>query len=100
MTLDDLEEVALKCGMEKTKKHWSATELQLEQFANNLLEEFRGIARDQLIQSIKRAADYEREQCAKVAEMAWFEGMEQEDIAKAIRERDGEWLHILPKRRY
>jgi glutamyl-tRNA reductase len=90
MTLDDLEEVALKCGMEKTKKHWSATELQLEQFANNLLEEFRGIARDQLIQSIKRAADYEREQCAKVAEMAWFEGMEQEDIAKAIRERDGE----------
>ena len=90
MTLDDLEEVALKCGMEKTKKHWSATELQLEQFANNLLEEFRGIVRDQLIQSIKRAADYEREQCAKVAEMAWFEGMEQEDIAKAIRERDGE----------
>ncbi len=90
MTLDDLEEVALKCGMEKTKKHWSATELQLEQFANNLLEEFRGIARDQLIQSIKRAADYEREQCAKVAEMAWFEGMKQEDIAKAIRERDGE----------
>lgn len=90
MTLDDLEEVALKCGMAKTKKHWLATELQLEQFANNLLEEFRGIARDQLIQSIKRAADYEREQCAKVAEMAWFEGMEQEDIAKAIRERDGE----------
>ena len=34
MTLDDLEEVALKCGMEKTKKNWSATELQLEQFAN------------------------------------------------------------------
>jgi glutamyl-tRNA reductase len=90
MTLDDLEEVALKCGMEKTKNNWSATELQLEQFANNLLEEFRGIARDQLIQSIKRAADYEREQCAKVAEMCWFKGMEQEDIAKAIRERDGE----------
>ena len=90
MTLDDLEEMALKCGMVKTKKNWSATDLQLEQFVNNLLEEFRGIARDQLVQSIKRAADYEREQCAKVAEMAWFEGMEQEDIAKAIRERDGE----------
>ena len=90
MTLDDLEEVALKCGMEKTKKHWSATELQLEQFANNLLEEFRGIARDQLIQSIKRAADYEREQCAKVAEMSWFKGIEQEDIANAIRERADE----------
>ena len=90
MTLDDLEEVALKCGMEKTKKHWSATEAQLEQFANNLLEEFRGIARDQLIQSIKRAADYEREQCAKVAEMSWFKGIEQEDIANAIRERADE----------
>ena len=90
MTLDDLEEVALKCGMARNNKSWLATEAQLEQFANNLLEEFRGIARDQLVQSIKRAADYEREQCAKVAEMAWFEGMEQEDIAKAIRERDGE----------
>ena len=90
MTLDDLEEVAYKCGMARNNKGWLATEAQLEQFANNLLEEFRGIARDQLVQSIKRAADYEREQCAKVAEMAWFEGMEQEDIAKAIRERDGE----------
>jgi len=90
MTLDDLEEVALKCGMVRTKKNWSATESQLECFANNLLEEFREIARDQLIQSIKRAADYEREQCAKVAEMSWFKGIEQEDIANAIRERADE----------
>ena len=90
MTLDDLEEVALKCGMIRTKNNWSATEAQLEQFANNLLEEFRGIARDQLVQSIKRAADYEREQCAKVAEMSWFKGIEQEDIANAIRERADE----------
>lgn len=87
MTLDDLVEMALKCGMVKTQKNWSATETQLEYFANNLLEEFKQIARDQLIQSIKKTAEYEREQCAKVAEMAWFEGMEQEDIAKAIRER-------------
>lgn len=87
MTLDDLIEMALKCGMVKTQKNWSATETQLEYFANNLLEEFKQIARDQLIQSIKKATEYEREQCAKVAEMAWFEGMEQEDIAKAIRER-------------
>jgi len=90
MTLDDLEEIALKCGMVRTKKNWSATESQLECFANNLLEEFREIARDQLIQSIKRAADYEREQCAKVAEMSWFKGIEQEDIANAIRERADE----------
>jgi hypothetical protein len=55
-----------------------------------MLEEFKQVARDQLIQSIKKAAEYEREQCAKVAEMAWFEGMEQEDIAKAIRERADE----------
>ena len=90
MTLDDLEEMALRCGMVKTKKIWSATEMQLEYFTNNLLEEFKQMARNQLIQSIKKTAEYEREQCAKVAEMAWFEGMEQEDIAKAIRERDGE----------
>ena len=90
MTLDDLEEVALKCGMARNNKHWLATAAQLELFANNLLEEFRGIARDQLVQSIKRAADYEREQCAKVAEMSWFKGIEQEDIANAIRERADE----------
>ena len=90
MTLDDLEEVAYKCGMARNNKHWLATAAQLELFANNLLEEFRGIARDQLIQSIKRAADYEREQCAKVAEMSWFKGIEQEDIANAIRERADE----------
>jgi len=87
MTLDDLEEVALKCGMVKTNKNWSANQAQLEQFANNLLDDFKAIARDQLIQSIKRAADYEREQCAKVAEMAWFNGMEQDHIAKSIRDR-------------
>lgn len=90
MTLDDLEEMALKCGMVKTKKIWSATEMQLEYFTNNLLEEFKQMARNQLIQSIKKTAEYEREQCAKIAEMAWFEGMEQEDIAKAIRERADE----------
>jgi ATP-dependent helicase/DNAse subunit B len=90
MTLDDLEEVALKCGIKKTKKNWLASPTQLEQFANNLLEEFRDIARNQIVQSIKKAADYEREQCAKVAEMAWFKGIEQEDIANAIRERADE----------
>jgi hypothetical protein len=90
MTLDDLKEVALKCGLTKTNKNWSATEMQLEQFANNLLDDFKAIARDQLIQSIKRAADYEREQCAKVAEMAWFNGMEQDHIANAIRGRADE----------
>jgi hypothetical protein len=55
-----------------------------------VLEEFKGIARDQLVKSIKRAADYEREQCAKVAEMAWFNGMEQDHIANAIRDRADE----------
>jgi hypothetical protein len=90
MTLDDLEEVALKCGMAKTNKNWSATETQLEQFANSLLNDFKAIARDQLIQSIKRAADYEREQCAKIAEMSWFNGIEQHQIANKIRARSDE----------
>jgi hypothetical protein len=90
MTLDDIEEVALKCGMVKANKKWSATETQFECFTNNFLEEFKGIARDQLVKSIKRAADYEREQCAKIAEMAWFNGMEQDHIANAIRGRADE----------
>ena len=87
MTLDDLIEVATKSGLRKTKKNWYGTQLQLEQFANNMLAEFRQIARDQLITSIKKAADYEREQCAKVAEMAWFNGIDQDHIANAIRKR-------------
>jgi hypothetical protein len=87
MTLDDIEEVALKCGMRKTKKNWWASQAQLELFANNMLSEFKQIARDQLITSIKKAADYEREQCAKVAEMAWFNGIEQDHIANEIRKR-------------
>jgi hypothetical protein len=90
MTLDDIEEVALKCGMVKTNKTWSATDTQFQCFTNNFLEEFKGIARDQLVKSIKRAADYEREQCAKIAEMAWFNGMEQDHIANAIRGRADE----------
>ena len=90
MTLDDIEEVALKCGMVKTNKTWSATDAQFQCFTNNFLEEFKGIARDQLVKSIKRAADYEREQCAKIAEMAWFNGMEQDHIANAIRGRADE----------
>lgn len=87
MTLDDLEEVALKSGLRKSKKNWYASQAQLEQFANSMLAEFKQIAREQLITSIKKAADYEREQCAKVAEMAWFDGIEQEHIAGAIRKR-------------
>ena len=87
MTLDDLEEVAVKSGLRKTKKNWYGTQSQLEQFANNMLADFRQIARDQLITSIKKAADYEREQCAKVAEMAWFNGIDQDHIANAIRKR-------------
>lgn len=87
MTLDDLEEIAIKSGLRKSKKNWYASQSELEKFANNMLAEFRQIARDQLITSIKKAADYEREQCAKVAEMAWFNGMEQDHIANAIRER-------------
>jgi len=90
MTLDDIEEVALKCGMVKTNKTWSATDAQFQCFTTNFLEEFKGIARDQLVKSIKRAADYEREQCAKIAEMAWFNGMEQDHIANAIRGRADE----------
>jgi nicotinamide mononucleotide adenylyltransferase len=87
MTLDDLEEIAIKSGLRKSKKNWYASQAQLEQFANSMLAEFRQIATDRLITSIKKAADYEREQCAKVAEMAWFNGIELEQVASAIRER-------------
>ena len=87
MTLDDLEEIAIKSGLRKSKKNWYASQAQLEQFANSMLAEFRQIATDRLITSIKKAADYGREQCAKVAEMAWFNGIELEQVASAIRER-------------
>ena len=92
MTQDDLEEVAVKVGMVKTKTDlikplWTASDKQLMAFAQVIVANVKQSASEFMVQAIKKAVDYEREQCAKVAEI---DGMTQEDIARVIRGRDGE----------
>lgn len=92
MTPDDLIDVATEVGMVKTqsdliKPLWTASDKQLMDFAKVIIGDVKQSASEFVVAAIKKAVEYEREQCAKVAEI---EGMTQEDIARVIRARDGE----------
>lgn len=92
MTPDDLQEVAARVGMVKTpqgqiKPLWMASDKQLAAFAQEIVADVKQSASEYVVKAIKKAAEYEREQCAKLAEI---EGMTQGDIARAIRERGSE----------
>ena len=89
MTPDDLQEVAAKVGMVKTpqgtiKPLWMASDAQLQAFAEAIIKDVKQSASEYVVRAIKKAAEYEREQCARLAEI---EGMAQVDIARSIRER-------------
>jgi len=92
MTPDDLQEVAAKVGMVKTpsgitKPLWMASDAQLQAFAKEIIADVKQSASEYVVRAIKKAAEYEREQCARIAEI---EGMAQVDIARSIRERGNE----------
>lgn len=92
MTPDDIEDVATHVGMVKTKSDlikplWTASDKQLMAFAEEIIGNVKQSASEFMVRAIKKAVEYEREQCAQVAEM---EGMTQDDIARVIRKRDGE----------
>jgi len=92
MTPDDLQEVAAKVGMVKTlggitKPLWMASDAQLQAFAKEIIADVKQSASEYVVRAIKKAAEYEREQCARLAEI---EGMAQSDIARSIRERRDE----------
>jgi len=92
MTSDDLQEVAAKVGMVKTpqgqiKPLWLASDKQLAAFAQEIVADVKQSASEYVVKAIKKAAEYEREQCARLAEI---DGMAPIDIARAIRERGNE----------
>lgn len=89
MTRDDLHEVAQKVGMVKTpqgtfKPVWMASDDQLMAFAKVIVADVKQSASEFVVQAIKKAVDYEREQCAQLADI---EGMTRKDIQRTIRER-------------
>lgn len=89
MTRDDLQELAQKVGMVKTpqgtfKPLWMASDDQLMAFAQAVIRDVKQSASEFVVQAIKKAVDYEREQCAKIASVA---GITDRDIVRQIRER-------------
>jgi chloramphenicol O-acetyltransferase len=89
MTLDDLQELAQKVGMVKTpqgtfKPLWMASDDQLMAFAQAVIRDVKQSASEFVVQAIKKAVDYEREQCAILAEI---DNMTPQDIRRAIRGR-------------
>ena len=92
MTPDDLQEVAAKVGMVKTpqgqiKPLWLASDAQLMAFAAEINKNIKQSASEYVVQAIKKAVEYEREECAKIASVA---GITDRDIARQIRERGQE----------
>jgi len=89
MTRDDLQELAMGVGMVKTpqgmiKPLWMASDAQLEAFAQAIIKDVKQSASEYVVQAIKKAVDYERNECAKIASQA---GITDRDIVRQIRER-------------
>ena len=75
MTHDDLQEVAQGVGMVKTpqtyfKPIWLASDPQLMAFAAEINKNIKQSASEYVVQAIKKAVEYEREQCARLCEQA------------------------------
>jgi len=89
MKREDLIVLATNCGMVKTppsqiKPLWLASDAQLEAFAQAIIKEVKQNASEFMVTAIKKAVEYERAECAKIASQA---GITDRDIARQIRER-------------
>ena len=90
MTKDDLEELAARCGMIRgqgdiIKPLWTASDEQLGRLAEAIIQQVKQSASEVMVRAIKKAVEYERAECAKIADIA---GMTGQDISRAIRERE------------
>jgi hypothetical protein len=78
-------ELAQKCGMTKTSQSviqplWLASDLQLQTFAHTIIYQVKQNASVMMVEAIKKAVEYEREQCSRIASAY-------PEIAQAIKER-------------
>lgn len=92
MTKEDIQHLAASVGMVQTggdllTPMWLASEAQIARMLEVVIADVKQSAREVMVNAIKKAAEYERAECAKIAEIA---GMTSKDIARSIREREND----------
>ena len=88
MNREDIEHLAASVGMSKTggdlvKPLWLANDQQLAKMIEVVIKDLKQTASEVMVKAIKKAAKYERGECAKIADYAG-----NKEIAKQIRERE------------
>ena len=87
MNREDLENLAQGVGMVQAgingSKLWTASTNQLGKMLEVVVNQVKQSASETMIRAIKKAVEYERAECAKIADYAG-----NQDLAKTIRERN------------
>ena len=89
MTREDIENLALGVGMirmdlDGVKPLWTASNAQLGKLVETVVAEVKQSASEYVVRAIKKAVEYERAECAKLA------GYVSKEAAKSIREREND----------
>ena len=87
MTRDDIEHLALSVGMIRTqgdliKPLWTASDAQIAKMLEVVIGDVKQSASEIMVKAIKKAVQYERAECAKLARYV------SKEAAKSIRERE------------
>jgi len=87
VTRDDIEHLALSVGMIRTqgdliKPLWTASDAQIAKMLEVVIGDVKQSASEIMVKAIKKAVQYERAECAKLA------GYVSKEAAKSIRERE------------
>lgn len=90
MKSDDLEKLCEEIGMIRTceglkNPFWTASIGQIQKLVDMVVLEVKQSASEMMINAIKKTAEYERKECAKLADYAGSA-----EAAKAIREREND----------
>ncbi len=90
MTKDDIDALCGQVGMLRTggdliKPLWTASDAQVAKLVEIVVNQVKQNASEYVVKAIKKAAEYERGECAKIADYAG-----QKDLAKQIREREND----------
>jgi hypothetical protein len=89
MNREDIENLALGVGMirmdlDGVKPLWTASNAQLGKLVETVVAEVKQSASEYVVRAIKKAVEYERAECAKLA------GYVSKEAAKSIREREND----------
>jgi hypothetical protein len=89
MNREDIENLALGVGMirmdlDGVKPLWTASNAQLGKLVETVVSEVKQSASEYVVRAIKKAVEYERAECAKLASYV------SKEAAKSIREREND----------